>query len=78
MSAGGVDMQQLVSKTVSYLKALDEPARYQELNRLRMEQPQVYQLVTQAMASEGGSDPSANKPLPEQRAPTRGPGTALV
>ena len=76
VGGGGLDIMQMVQKVVGYLNQLDDAMKYQELNRLRMEQPQIYPLVVQSLGQQGKGP--AMRPEPEQRHPMRPPEVASV
>ena len=78
VGGGGLDIQQMAAQVVNYLNKLDEPTKYQELNRLRMEQPEVHRIVLQLLSQGGNGAGSANLPLPEQKPPRRGPEAAQI
>jgi len=73
---GGLDIQMMAQRVVGYINQLDNNLKYQELARLRLEHPEVYQMVTQMLYQQGSG--SANLPPPEIRAPMRGPATQQV
>ncbi|MBT3327893.1 MAG: hypothetical protein HN396_16840 [Gemmatimonadales bacterium] len=70
-----VDLMAEAKKVSSQLKKMDEVARYQALARIKAHNPDLYQLVNQAVA---GGNQRPLQPLPEKLPPRAGPGRAQI
>lgn len=74
-----VDLLAQAQYVAQYLMRLDENSRTMALMSLRQQSPEFYQTVLGLMQNMTSSGPeAAAKPLPEQRAPRRGPEAALI
>lgn len=71
LQGGGANLLYLARRAATRLQQMDEAARFTELGRMKMTEPQLYQLVLQILRSEQGSQANpldaAQSPLPEQR-----------
>jgi hypothetical protein len=74
-----VDLLAQAQYVAQYLMKLDENSRTMALMNIRQQSPEFYQTVLGLMQSmTGGSPGAAGEPLPEQRAPRRGPEAAMI
>jgi len=76
-----LDLIAYARNTASYLTQLDPVSRDAALLNIRAQSPELYQTVLSMLKMNGGSNGAKNtagEPLPEQQAPRRGPGTALI
>lgn len=75
-----VDMLAQAQHVAQYLLQLDENSRTMALMSLRKQSPEFYQTVLGLMQNmmRGGDSGAAAEPLPEQKAPQRGPEAALI
>ena len=74
-SGGMVDMFAQARRMTSELRKMNEVDKYRYMSELRMSNPDLYTLVNNAIGGGGGD---AMRPLPEQRPPRRGPGSAQI
>jgi hypothetical protein len=75
----GYDVMALAKRVVSWVVKLPDNEKQRELVTIQQRNPQLYSLVLQMIQQDRGADRSSGTlPLPEQRAPRRGPETALV
>ena len=74
-----VDLLAQAQYVAQYLLQLDENNRTMALMSLRQQSPEFYQTVLGLMQNMMGGSPGASaEPLPEQRAPRRGPEAAMI
>ena len=74
-----VDMTEIAKQTVSWLNRLPDHEKQQSLVEMQRNNPQLYSLVLQMLQQTAGANKnSAMKPMPEQRAPMRGPEATAV
>jgi len=78
--AVNVDLLAQAQYVAQYLSQLDENSQTMALMNLRQQSPEFYQVVLGLMQnmSQGSPEAAAAEPLPEQRAPRRGPEAAQV
>lgn len=74
MMGGGYNLLYLARRAATTLNAMEPQQKFQDLNRMKMGNPQLYQLVIRLISSEQGSQANpldaAQSPLPQQK-PTR-------
>ena len=73
-SGGMVDLFAQAKRMTSELRKMNEVDRYRYLSEIRNMNPDLYTMVNNALGSGG----APMKPLPEQRPPRRGPGSAQI
>lgn len=76
MQGGGANILYLAKRAAERLQQMPEAQKYQELNRMKMSNPQLYMVVFRLLQAEQGSqanplDP-AQSPIPQQK-PSRRP-----
>jgi len=76
MQGGGANILYLAKRAAEKLQGMPEAQKYQELNRMKMSNPQLYMVVFRLLQSEQGSqaDPlnPTQSPIPQQK-PSRRP-----